>query len=88
VCHRSDGGIASLVGALTLTGIVDDTVCLIISDKPRRPLLPRLHGRCAAPEEEGRWLLALHRHHRVDATTWQRPTSTLARGQRRSLPVL
>ncbi len=75
--------IASLVGALILAGIVYDVARLITPDESRRPPLTRLRGRRAALEEAERWLVGLRLHHRIDAATYQRRTSALARGQRR-----
>ncbi|MFI7296419.1 hypothetical protein [Streptomyces sp. NPDC050121] len=76
--------IAALAGALILAGIVYDIARLITPDEPRRPSLARLRGRRAALEEAERWLVGLRLHDRIDAATYQRRMSTLARGQRRT----
>ncbi|MFF5188026.1 hypothetical protein ACFY30_30415 [Streptomyces sp. NPDC000345] len=76
--------IASMVGALILAGIGYDIARLITPDEARRPPLARLRGRRAALEEAERWLVGLRLHNRVDAATYQRRMSTLARGQRRT----
>lgn len=75
--------IASPAGALILAGIVYDIARLITPDEARRPPLARLLGRLAALEEAERWLVGLRLHHRVDADTYQRRRSGIARGQRR-----
>ncbi|MFI7413499.1 hypothetical protein ACIBU0_32980 [Streptomyces sp. NPDC049627] len=46
-------------------------------------ILARLRGRRAALEEAEVWLVGLRLHHRIDAVTYQRRMSTLARGRRR-----
>ena len=76
--------IASLAGALILAGNVYDIARLITPDEPRRPPLARLCGRRAALEEAERWLVGLRLHDRVDAATYRRRMSALARGQRRT----
>lgn len=76
--------IASLTGALILAIIGYEIARLITPDEPRRPPLARLRGRRAALEEAERWLVGLRLHHRVDAATYQRRMSGIARGQRRT----
>ncbi|GAA3495907.1 hypothetical protein GCM10019016_030080 [Streptomyces prasinosporus] len=76
--------IASLAGALILAGIVYGIARLITPDEPRRPPLAGLRGRRAALEEAERWLVGLRLHDRVDAATYQRRMSGIARGQRRT----
>ncbi|MEV0170657.1 hypothetical protein AB0I00_05955 [Streptomyces sp. NPDC050803] len=75
--------IAALLGALILAGIAYDIARLITPDEPRRPPLARLRGRRAAPAEAERWLVGLRLHGRIDAATYRRRMSALARGQRR-----
>ncbi|MFI6010096.1 hypothetical protein ACIBAG_14970 [Streptomyces sp. NPDC051243] len=76
--------IALLAGVLILAGIVYDIARLVTPDEPRRPPLARLRGQRAALEESERWLVGLRLHQRIDAATYQRRMSALARGQRRT----
>lgn len=76
--------IASPAGALILAGIVYDIARLVTPDEPRRPPSARLRGRRAALEESERWSVGLRLHQRIDAATYQRRMSALARGQRRT----
>ncbi|MFF7642940.1 hypothetical protein [Streptomyces canus] len=75
--------IAALIGTLILAAVVYDIVRLITPNEPRRPPLARLRGRRAALEDAEQWCVGLRLHGRINAATYQRRMSGLARGRRR-----
>ncbi|MEN8653711.1 hypothetical protein ABCR94_24680 [Streptomyces sp. 21So2-11] len=75
--------IAALIGTLILAAVSYDIVRLITPNEPRCPPLARLRGRRAALEGAEQWCVGLRLHGRIDADTYQRRMSGLARGRRR-----
>ncbi|WP_030587822.1 hypothetical protein [Streptomyces anulatus] len=74
--------IAILIGALILAALAYDIGRLVTPRESRCPPLARLRGRRAALEAAERWCAGLRTHERIDAATYQRRMSGLARGQR------